>query len=403
MRQSTPALYGRLGKDENYRWVRVEFLPNGTAIAVAGATSYFLKGTFKIVENGQTITKRVIPAGKDFQETVNTLRRYDVNPTAAEMLRDFQNGQAAPSKSGKTLGQAIGEYLGGLENLKPDSITDYRTTLSHALAFFGADKPLAEFDREALLKYRKHLYQKNISEQTRLNRLVSIATLLKKFKFVGLLEEGDWPDPPEKKPAIYTSEEIDRLIQAATTRRERLLIETFLYSGARDMEVAHLTADDIEIQRRANKAILHIRIKDDWSPKNKKERDTPIPLEFAERLLAAYEAKHLLPLNYTGPDSPLLFPNTLGRHDKNLLNIIKRVAKGAGVKKAWLHKFRATSITLRLRAKNGDIATVQEFVGHEDIGTTKRYWKALQAESDAAKSNTDEAFGTFAKTKAVGD
>jgi integrase len=394
MRQKTPALYGRLGKDEGYRWARVEFGKNGRAVAIPGATSYFLKGTFQVIENGQPTTKRVIPAGKDLQEAVLTLRQYETAPEAAELIKDFQTHASRATSSSPasaiaavslTLSEAVETFLNGLTTKKQGTILDYRNQLKHLVAFFGPDKPLAAFNRATMLKYRDELYKQNISDTTRHNRLNLAVILLNHFKIEVLLEKGDWPKPNKKVPDAYSQDEIKAMLKASENERERLLVEMFLYSGARDAEVTHMVKDDVEITRQNKKeiAVLDIRAKNDWSTKSKEDRRIRLPLEFAKRLLAEY---------VNTPANALLFPNGNGGPDTNLLKVIKKIAKDANVRGASLHKFRRTYATFRSRS-GADVPTLQRVLGHKDPKTTMRYLEAARAESDLEGKSTEDAFG----------
>jgi integrase len=394
MRPKTPALYARLGKDEGYKWARISFGKNGRAVAIPGATSYFLKGTFKVLENGQPIIKRVIPAGKDLQEAVITLHQYEAAPAAAELIKDFQNNHvpAKPAPTGSTPGlmlptlqKAVDEFLDGLKTKKPGTIMDYRNQLNHLLAFYGPDKPLAEFNRATLLKYRDELYRQDLSDTTRHNRLNLAVILLNRFKIEGLLEKGDWPKPNKNVPDAYSREEIKAMLDAAETEKERLLIETFLFSGARDMEIAHMVVGDIKITKHKKEeiAVLNIRAKSDWTTKSKEDRRIRIPLEFAKRLLAAYE---------NSSENALLFPNTRGGPNTNLLKIVKKIAKDAKVQGASLHKFRRTYATFKQRTGT-DIQSLKVSLGHKSVTTTMRYLEAGRAESEMEGKSTEAAFG----------
>lgn len=389
----TPTLYGRLGKDQGYKWTRIEFSKNGRAIDNPDATSYFLKGTFPgLSKNGKPL--RVIPAGDDFQRALDLLRQYQNNPDIASgnPVQEQARPITEPGTE-KTLEQAIEEYIGSLITKKPDTARQYRSTLQHALKFYGPRFVLSSFDRAVVLKFRDSLYKHVISETTRHDRLNLLCMLLRYNKIYGdgpkgsLLFKGDWPKPNKKKVVAYTEDEIHAMLRKANTK-ERLLIETFLYSGARDMEVAHLVKNDVEIVKikKEEMAFVNIRAKDDWSTKSKEDRRIRVDVGYAKRMLAYMENK---------PDNALLFPNGKGGIDQNLLDIVKEVAKTAEVKKAWLHKFRATYATFKSR-KGADQVSIQANLGHKDSKTTQRYLEPLRAESKAEGENTDAAFGEFA-------
>jgi integrase/recombinase XerD len=133
---------------------------------------------------------------------------------------------------------------------------------------------------------------------------------------------------------------------------------TLLLTGLRKEELAHLTWKDVDFKR----AVIKVRGKEDFVPKDYEERDIPMPPDLVQLL-------ENLPRR-----SVWVFPTESGgRFGRNeMLRRLKRIATNAKVSDATLHKFRHTYAT-RLLEQGADIVTVQHLLGHSDIETTRKY------------------------------
>lgn len=396
MKTIKPRLYGRLGKANGYRWAEVEFqalTPGGPLIPTypAGISSFVLRYT----ENGKRITR-----GVGLDEGVKFLRQQQAlpgdapvigAPTGTLLSKSSSNVPSALTpESGLTLEQALTVYLSELQSKSKATIVSYSAALKEFVNHAGRTKPILQVARPQLLAYKSWLYEQEMSETTRHGRLLRVVMFLKHFGIQKPLVKTDWPRPNKKTADAYSKDEVAAMLKAAETEAERLLVEFFLYSGARDGEVMHTEKNDVRIAMNGGGqevAILSIQAKDKygWVTKSRRDRKVRLPLDFAKRLLAAYEDR---------PGDALLFPNKSGRPNNRLLEVIKRIAQRAGVKNASLHKFRRTFATFR--SDHSNVQTIKEALGHADIATTVRYLAANGAESDAEGAATEAAFGDLA-------
>ncbi len=291
-----------------------------------------------------------------------------------------------------TLRDALDQYLQGLEGKSAATRYQYAAVLREFVRFMGDNTSIQKIGREQILSYKKFLYSQALSETTRHNRLLRAVMFLKHFGIEKPLKKSDWPTPNERVVEAYSQDEISRLFAVATFE-EKLLLEFFLVSGARDLEVAHVVKADIRISK-ANGlnngggeiAVLTIREKPalGWRTKSKRDRTVRLPLEFAKRLLEARAAY--------GEDS-LLFGNSLGKPDYHLLRVLKTVAGRAGLGgRIDLHKFRSTFAT-RLHSVGVPVQDIQKMLGHRDVQTTMRYLAATSHESEAVGRAVEAAFG----------
>ena len=376
-------------QEGKFKQKAVDFNPrNGKPVPVENATSFFVLYT----DPGG---KRKATKGTTFDLALIELQNRERAKTAKSVERSMKSAPPSPAKeftrellnhvsatSGPTLREALDQYLSELENGKSQATyTSYRNAVQEFIGHVGPDKPIASVTRDTVLLYKKWLYTQDLSETTRYHRVLNVVIFLKYFGTEKLLRKGDWPKPNEKAVDAYSKEELAALFKAANPE-EKLLLEFFLFSGARDMEVAHATKADIAVNGGATFAI---RAKGVWRTKSARDRKVPIPVEFAERLLRARE-------NH-GPDN-FLFCDSNGHPCASLWRILQRVAKRAGVENATLHKFRRTFATMHSE-KGTPIQTIQRWLGHRDIKTTLRYLEATAAESEAAQKATEAVFGSF--------
>jgi integrase/recombinase XerD len=293
------------------------------------------------------------------------------------------------SVDGKTLQKAFDEFMAMQQNKATRSRADYEYVLREFVNHCGQDKPLASTGRPCALSYRDWLYKQPFSETTRSNRMIRVNMFLRHYGITGVYQKSEWPRPNKKRPDAYSGDEFKKLLKAAKTNEERLLIELFVYSGGRRGEIAHLKKSDIRVTKDA--AFVEFREKAEfgWNTKGKRDRTVRIPFDFAKRLLKA---------RASSKDDALLFPNSQGRpNEKHMDRVIRPIFERAGLyrKGTLFHKLRRTHATLK-SGKTG-IQNIQGDLGHQNVQTTMKYLAALAPESKEAGQVAEAAFGSFAK------
>ena len=226
-----------------------------------------------------------------------------------------------------------------------------------------------------------------------------VSQLLKANGIVKLLSKRDWPDYIEPIRAIYEPEEIEAVLKACNPT-ERVLYLCYLLTGLRDKEMRYLTWRDIDFRTHV------IRVTEKplygFKPKNKEEREVPVPSSLISALKKYKGNQKLL------PDS-LVFPNEKGRPDKRHEFKLKRIAyhanlncgqcvskhgnkcsEGPYCSKFFLHKFRHTFATRNLQDHVCDIRTLQNWMGHKDLASTMVYLKAVRNKDVMARVNSSE-------------
>jgi site-specific recombinase XerD len=73
----------------------------------------------------------------------------------------------------------------------------------------------------------------------------------------------------------------------------------------------------------------------------------------------------------------LVFPNTRGNRDTDILERLQRLCRRAGVKKSTVHALRH-SFGAHLRMAGASLADIGDLLGHKDLATTQIYAKVHQ-------------------------
>ena len=180
--------------------------------------------------------------------------------------------------------------------------------------------------------------------------------------------DGLRPIPAPQKPIrVLSPREIQTLLDTAgddlvATLLLRLLIET----GARLGEAVNLEFSDIDTER----GIVFIRVKENWRPKNRKNRMifiSPLTCELIERLKATTPFSYLF-------DFKSKYPVHMAHQ------MFKRIVMKAGVKYCTPHDLRKTVIS-QLAMLGINQAVAQRFAGHQSLLTTTTYYTSIADET----------------------
>jgi integron integrase len=219
---------------------------------------------------------------------------------------------------------------------------------------------------------------------------------------------------PERLPVVMTREEV-KAVLANLTGEKRLMAALMYGAGFRLMECLRLRVQDLDFSR--NELLVR-------DGKGAKDRITMLPeslnaplQDHLKKVKAIHEndlaegwSRVLLPaaLDRTYPNAPKawrwqwVFPqetrwnNTKtseeGRyhvHETILQRTVKEAVRRAGVvKQAGCHTFRHSFAT-HLLETGYDIRTIQELLGHKDVGTTMLYTHVLNKGGHGVRSPID--------------
>ncbi len=291
---------------------------------------------------------------------------------------------AAPKTT--PLSQAIDRYLQFLraeENKSPLTVDAYRQSLAHLERLSGVDDP-QKIDKQSVRVYKSalHAYRTARNGEFTIRSKNHHLTILRAFLRYLIQEEEQDVYPPDRvtrfkeeqrKVKVLFHEELERLLGAPDTskregKRDLAILQTFFSTGMRLAELRSLNCRDLNFDTR------------EISVRGKRGKIRVVFLsERAVEALRAYldtRVDHLTPLFIRNLEkaSNIMPPGEEYRLSRvSIWNIVKKYALKAGiVSNPSPHTLRHSFATDLLR-NGADLRSVQEMLGHKDLGTTQIY------------------------------
>jgi site-specific recombinase XerD len=264
------------------------------------------------------------------------------------------------------------------KNYSAHTLKSYRNILDHFVKW--TPLPLSEVTSKEVGLYVDHLLQKRRTPKTITCHLQTI-----RLFFEYLIEEEGIPmaNPvtrisirlPKPLPRHLKDDQVSRLLAVITDLRDRAMFMLMLRCGLRVQEVADLTIDAVDYQR-----------KQIFVSKGKGSKDRIVYVsEDARSALLAYLSKR----SGKGKSLFLVQNGTMRGQPISVRGIQKRMESYARKSRLNVscHRLRHTMATQLLNA-DADLATIQDLLGHEQITTTQRYcWVAnLKVQRDYYKA-----------------
>lgn len=282
--------------------------------------------------------------------------------------------------------EAIAAERGAAAN----TLAAYERDLDHVETWLTEQgRSFTDADRDDIEAYLIHCETQGLSRATRARRLSAIKQI-----YLFAFEEGYRSDNPavqiagpgrdKKLPKTLSIEEVDRLLDAATTygnavhdrERNTCLMQLLYATGMRVTELVSLPVAAV----RGDPRLILIKGKGD------KERMVPLSPPAREALatwLTTRDTIDAAARSKGKPASPFLFPSRgkdgyLTRHAFYVL--IKNLAVAAGVSpdKVTPHTLRHAFAT-HLLENGADLRAIQTLLGHADLATTEIYTHVLSA------------------------
>lgn len=357
---------------------------NGRVIPLAGADAAATGRYYVRFTNGEG-KRKVVPAGATLAEAITAMHRVGVNlasgEAASELLADFK----ANASGRVSLRDAADRWFAELKTLdkRPGTISAYTRAVEQFI--ISCKKTFVdELGREDLVAYISWL-RENLTSNGRGESNSTIATRLTHLDiWLNTLGKGQMlpakarPRFTKKTADRYSVETVNALLNAADAD-DKFLIQFFLYTGGRALEVAHAEWNDI------HDGAFHLKSKPhwNWTIKDREEREIPLPAAFVEEAM----------LRKAKTNCGLMFPASSCKPDKHLERRIQSVAKKAGLQGQFsCHKFRRTYASILIQKFS--LPTVQKLLGHSNVATTQKYLAAESVKTDEAKSRIEEAFAS---------
>lgn len=242
--------------------------------------------------------------------------------------------------------------------LSKSTDANYRDAIKNFTRNMG-DMELRDIDPQTVVQWRHKMERQMAASCVRcyLSKLKNLLVFTNKRGLTNFdISEFHLPKVPRSLPKYLKPHEIEQMMEHAGSLRNRCIISFLFASGIRASELKRLDRTDIQGSQ------VYIR-----QGKGNTSRTVFINNQTIQ-LVDEY-------LRTRTDGSPILFYSMKkGRLDISyLLQIVKKAAKQAGIKRnVTTHMMRHSFATNLIR--NGcDIAFVQRFLGHQFISTTQLY------------------------------
>lgn len=246
-----------------------------------------------------------------------------------------------------------------LKNFSPRTIATYSQIVSYFIRYFESNFRDCEMSDDIVRKYLLHRFKQGKDYQTVNSDYSAIQKYFKNVLFLPWsLTKLPRPRKEKKLPSILSKEDIVKIIEAAPTYKQQVLL-TFIYvTGLRLSETIHLKIDDIDGVRK------QIRVN---KGKGNKDRLVIVP----DCLL------HLLRDYYQKCKPEIYLFNGLNKgtfYSQRAVQLTMQDAKKRAkiTKKGSIHTLRNCYATHHLEGGT-DLVFLQEQLGHRNLRTTIRY------------------------------
>jgi site-specific recombinase XerD len=188
--------------------------------------------------------------------------------------------------------------------------------------------------------------------------------------------------PSRTLPVVMNDEEVRRLLAAASSLRDRALLEVAYATGMRLGEVIHLLLTDIDSHR------MVIRVE---QGKGRKDRYVMLSASLLETLRAYWRLEK---------PRTILFPGKGGKeplHPTSAQKAFRRARERARIEKPIsFHTLRHTFATHLLEG-GANVRTIQSLLGHRSLESTQRYTHLAKNYLNQTKSPLDRLRGEEAR------
>lgn len=363
--------------------------PNLTAAAAAifSGIQMYLQEIHNVFQNAQS-SSFSSPGQPVVAELAELLEPTRLAAHSTVSSNSHKASQSTNTGAQLLLADAIDKFLKNVEppNREPKTYDEYRLIL-YKFRDNCPKKLLHEINRDDLLAFKQHLFSIGNEARTIFNRLGIVQQLFNEHGMPSLLKRGDKPKWVQKIREMYQPEDLEALFKACD-QDEKIRYLFFLLTGERDKEVRYSSWGDIDFERQRVRVTSKKRL--GFRPKDKEEREIPVPAALMEALKAYKSRQH-------GPNPHnLLFPTREGGIERKFENKLKKIAyraslncercltkhghkcsEGAHCSKWGLHKFRHTFATNSLES-GVSIRTLQDWLGHSDLESTMVYLKLVK-------------------------
>jgi len=253
----------------------------------------------------------------------------------------------------------------------PRTVEAYRRDLAALAAFLG--RPPATANADDVQSWLADLRARGQAPSSIARRAAAARTFFRHLVALGVRSDNpaaevELPRRHKRLPRSLSPREVERLLEAANgvsprALRDRALVELLYGAGLRVSEAMGLDGGRIDLENRLVRCL----------GKGDKERIVPLGREAAEAL-RRYLSRGRPFLNRR--HRPELFLNAQGGAltRAGAFLILRRLAAKAGLEPERIHPHLLRhSFATHLLEGGADLRSVQEMLGHADLGTTELY------------------------------
>jgi integrase len=306
--------------------------------------------------------------------------------------------ELGPVRTGATFADAAAEWLRYVEHdrdVKPSTLTDYRSVAAHLVREFGS-LAIEEVSARRVEEWRARLgagRDRPLSNRTRNKSLTILGGIMERARKLYGLPSNPVRDVEKLRErydatsfAFYSPEEVHAVVRAAASEQDAAVFLTAAFTGLRRGELIALRWRDVDFPRSA------IRVSGSYAngtlttPKSGHGRVVPMVPDVAAALARLSQRDAVL------GDDDLVFSGELGQYlDGSALRrrFVAACAR-AELRPIRFHDLRHTFGTLAVRGAES-IVELQNWLGHAEVRTTMRYTH-YREQQDAAE-RLAKAFG----------
>lgn len=232
---------------------------------------------------------------------------------------------------------------------------------------------------EHVRQYQAHLFTDRKLEPVSVMQQLSALKFfyMKTLKRPWMSQDMPAPKQAERLPEILSREEVERLIESASSRLHRICILTLYATGLRREELVQLEINDVDSSR------MLIRVR---QGKGRKDRYVMLSPRLLTELRDYWRSANPKPRTYLFPSQGTRPDCEVPLEGRSVWNAVHEAAQRAGLeKRVHPHTLRHCFATHML--ENGaDLRSIQLLLGHADLKTTSRYLHLSQRHLQAAPS-----------------
>jgi tyrosine recombinase XerC len=274
-------------------------------------------------------------------------------------------------------------YLIAERNASPYTVRNYRSEIEQFFAFLQSQDILSwsQVDRDVLRRYLAWLGAEEYKKASIARRVSELRSFCRYLVNNGLLESNPFTavssmKVTKKLPLYLACEEMEALLAAPETdkpqgQRDRAILEMLYASGLRVGELVQLNLNNLDLAQR------EVRV---WG-KGAKERIALLGVPAVSALKCYIVEGRPKLMGHKGTAALFLGRGGTRLSARSVQMILNKYARKAGItRRVTPHVLRHTFAT-HLLDGGADLRTVQELLGHAELGTTQIYTHVSQSQS----------------------